>query len=434
MVHVIWDDRRYHGPGIYYSRWEQGYVTPDSSISALDMIGSCRLPYWEDWYPNVCINGDYAFASGSNFIADSRIQIINKSNPTSPVVINTFDNTHYPDEMTAYGNFLYIAWSTDGALVTYDVSNPLNPVLSSVVNRENGSPALCKRDTLVYLINAGDLVIYNVVNPVQPLLIAVFDSLTEGYALNDVDVSNGIACLIASGKLFIIDVSDPARPVLRSRYTIDEAMTDGLKVAIKDGYAYIITYSPEVEIVDISDPTHPIHAAWYYLNFGNAYNLVLHDNYLLVAHNDLTVADISNPLNPTTIAEYDGTLEFYDVDTDDNYIYADSPDSFVVFQLPTVGIRNDNSPSLRRQSLLMQNFPNPFNAGTSIKYSLSQTGPVTISIYNLLGQKVATLSDGNQPAGEHSIIWNAGDFTSGVYFARLQAAGETRNIKMVLLK
>ena len=82
----------------------------------------------------------------------------------------------------------------------------------------------------------------------------------------------------------------------------------------------------------------------------------------------------------------------------------------------------------------LQNYPNPFNPTTIIRYSLRHQSDVTIEIYNILGQRVATLFDGNKQAGYHTIAWHADDYPSGVYFARLEAGIRAENIKMVLLK
>lgn len=79
-------------------------------------------------------------------------------------------------------------------------------------------------------------------------------------------------------------------------------------------------------------------------------------------------------------------------------------------------------------------FPNPFNSSTAIDYTLAQPGEITLSVYNLLGQQVATVYEGTQEAGEHSMVWDASDFPSGVYFARLEAGGISESMKMVLLK
>ena len=83
---------------------------------------------------------------------------------------------------------------------------------------------------------------------------------------------------------------------------------------------------------------------------------------------------------------------------------------------------------------LRANYPNPFNATTTIKYQLPYPADVTIDIYNILGRKVETLISDIQPAGYHQAIWNAKDKTSGVYFYKIQAGDYIGTKKMVLLK
>ena len=69
---------------------------------------------------------------------------------------------------------------------------------------------------------------------------------------------------------------------------------------------------------------------------------------------------------------------------------------------------------------LSQNYPNPFNPSTVIGYQLPMTGSVTLKIYNVLGQEVASLVNGTQSAGSYSVVWNASQFASGVYFYKIQ--------------
>jgi hypothetical protein len=99
--------------------------------------------------------------------------------------------------------------------------------------------------------------------------------------------------------------------------------------------------------------------------------------------------------------------------------------------LPASGLNDEALPAEYR---LDQNYPNPFNAQTIINYSLSQAGHVTLSIYNIMGQKLATLVDGMQEAGEHRVIWNAGDKPSGGYFCLMKAGDITYTNKMLLLR
>ncbi len=78
--------------------------------------------------------------------------------------------------------------------------------------------------------------------------------------------------------------------------------------------------------------------------------------------------------------------------------------------------------------------PNPFNAATQFTYYLPESGPVEVSVFNLLGQKVATLAGGRQEAGEHRITWSAGDRPSGVYLVLFTTPTARVVQKVVLLK
>jgi Secretion system C-terminal sorting domain/Right handed beta helix region len=83
---------------------------------------------------------------------------------------------------------------------------------------------------------------------------------------------------------------------------------------------------------------------------------------------------------------------------------------------------------------LEQNYPNPFNPTTTINYSLGKPSNVTLTVYNVLGQRVATLADGYRNAGLQSVVFDANKIASGVYFYRLEAGAFVKTEKMMLLK
>jgi len=83
---------------------------------------------------------------------------------------------------------------------------------------------------------------------------------------------------------------------------------------------------------------------------------------------------------------------------------------------------------------LAQNYPNPFNPTTNISFSLPAKSRVTILVFNILGQRVATVTDQEYPAGNHIVMWNASNVASGVYFYRMTAAEKTQTKKMVVLR
>jgi len=74
---------------------------------------------------------------------------------------------------------------------------------------------------------------------------------------------------------------------------------------------------------------------------------------------------------------------------------------------------------------LKQNYPNPFNSITNISYTLSEPAHVELSVYNMLGQKIATLFDGEMSAGTHSDRWDAQNVPSGIYFLKLNVGNNS---------
>jgi hypothetical protein len=84
--------------------------------------------------------------------------------------------------------------------------------------------------------------------------------------------------------------------------------------------------------------------------------------------------------------------------------------------------------------VLHQNFPNPFNPSTTIRFSISETDLVLINIYSSIGEKVAELVNQVLPAGNYSVEWNAETIPSGIYFYTLSANNFTGTKKMILLK
>ena len=85
--------------------------------------------------------------------------------------------------------------------------------------------------------------------------------------------------------------------------------------------------------------------------------------------------------------------------------------------------------------LSVSNYPNPFNPRTTVSYTLPARGRVTVAVFDARGSHVATLFDGDRPAGAYTLEWNPGaTVSSGIYFARIDHNDATRSKKMVLLK
>lgn len=123
----------------------------------------------------------------------------------------------------------------------------------------------------------------------------------------------------------------------------------------------------------------------------------------------------------------------FDYGSDNSVVTGDGwyiDDIFVEFL--EVGIENEAV--LPNAFSLAQNYPNPFNANTQINFTIPTTSDVNLSVYNMLGQKIATLVSETLNAGNHSVNWNASDVASGVYFYKLAAGDKTEVQNMTLIK
>jgi hypothetical protein len=102
---------------------------------------------------------------------------------------------------------------------------------------------------------------------------------------------------------------------------------------------------------------------------------------------------------------------------------------------PTTAVEETKTAELPQSYQLHQNYPNPFNPKTTIRYDVAEDAHVNISVYNMIGQKVATLVNQKMQAGFHVATWEAASTTTGgIYFYKLTVNGEVHTRKMVLLK
>ena len=97
------------------------------------------------------------------------------------------------------------------------------------------------------------------------------------------------------------------------------------------------------------------------------------------------------------------------------------------------GLENIES-EIPNEFILEQNYPNPFNPSTSIQYQVFSNTKVSLIIYDVLGNKVATLVNEEKPAGNYEVNWNASNLSSGVYYYKLQAGPFIETKKMILLR
>ncbi|MCH7878932.1 MAG: T9SS type A sorting domain-containing protein, partial [candidate division Zixibacteria bacterium] len=163
----------------------------------------------------------------------------------------------------------------------------------------------------------------------------------------------------------------------------------------------------------------------YWSQTGDTVNIGILDIY---AKSFITPAD-------TNLIEITGDFEILSVEATQIL-----PDGETVYLIPTLSA---TKPTGDLSRITVPSFdaiyPNPSNPETRLAFSLPKAAPVKIEVYNILGRKVATVTDRRFPAGSHSVLWDGrnasgGKVSSGIYFVRFTSGDTVERKKMVILK
>ena len=111
-----------------------------------------------------------------------------------------------------------------------------------------------------------------------------------------------------------------------------------------------------------------------------------------------------------------------------------SQDGATAWEAIAVSNEETEGPELPEAISLDQNFPNPFNPSTIIRFNLAESGLVTLKVYNVVGQEVASLISNNLSAGEHTVSFNGAGLASGIYEYRLVMGNDFVSRRMTLIK
>ncbi len=373
---------------------------------------------------DVFVSDNYAYvASGLG------LHVLNMEYPRYPTITGACINPAWGLEgrqVFASGDSAYVAAHFAAKII--DVSNRSNPVLAGSISPCHGgvSRGIFVDDRYLYKADGtGGLHIVDLDYPNESSSI-----FTPGCSWN-VFVSGNFAYVADATFVTIVDVSDPHAPSLASYVTSPGTAWD---VFVADGYAYVADRSYGLSIFDVSDPYVPTFTGGCN-TLDDADGVKVSGNYAYVAanHEGLQVVDIADPYDPTLVSGFDTPRRAEDLFIYGDYIYVADYNSLLILRSVTTGIDDDAEPIPQIFSL-SPNYPNPFNASTTIEYSLPQEAEVAIDIYDILGRRIETLVSGKQAAGSHLIKWEAGNTPSGVYFYRIKAGEYSQTQKCVLLK
>jgi hypothetical protein len=169
------------------------------------------------------------------------------------------------------------------------------------------------------------------------------------------------------------------------------------------------------------------------VRFSGDYRLNENDEAtILVQSSDFPLTVKLNNINQNEVADY--VLKEIANGVEINSHKIEEGVEFTIINSEVTLLKISRKESLPVSYNLEQNFPNPFNPNTTIKFSLPEASNVTLTIYNALGQKVGELVNSNFEAGRYSYQWNALDAASGIYIYELRTEKYVSMKKMILLK
>ena len=449
---------------IYYAGlWIIDVSEPDNPHFVNYFIGNISNPVWD-----VHVKDRHAYLACS---ADG-LHVLNVSAPETPVELASFDtgffcrhlfvineyayigggpslhiydvsipenlqkvgsveiNGGYTSEIDVIGNYAYFV-CRDGLWII-DVSNPDEPSVTGSYHTAIDASAVYVKEDYAYLASWDGLSVIDVSNKSNPTEITFIK--TENRAI-EIDISRDHAYVVAVGSdaepnLLVFNISDPINPVLACSFNIpDYSIYD---IDVSGMLAYVVSMSAGLRIMDVSKPDNPVEIGAYNEGFSLTRNITIKDNfaYMTDGLNGLRIIDVSKPESPTEIDGF--RTHAYGLFVQGNLAYVTAGvGGFYI-------LRNELADEIEHiptHISMMQNFPNPFNSETTIRFELSVPERVTLTLFDINGREVATLVDNVlYNSGSYEIEWASGALPSGVYIYRFHAGDHVETKKMILLR
>jgi hypothetical protein len=402
-----------------------------SYLQALDLFNPTIPVPRGSYLASKTIDRVYAIDDYLYLVSEYKMLVADNSNRIYPTLVDSIDfpNTIFYDLFRS-GNFIYTIGYTSGLLI-YDITNPIQPIYSGYLLIPSVPRDLFVNSNYAYVTTSEyGLRIIDIGDPSNPTQVGFYDGHSD---IKAVYIQDNYAYLtnFIDG-LLIIDISDPGAPNLIGNF--NPAIGAYNDVIVNDYYAFLII-NQSLNVVNISDPVNPYLMGYADLPY-TGHRLMRADNYLFISNfwYGLLVYDISDLANPQLFSVYEPGAQINNFDIVGNYVYLANEYSLLILYFNQQTGAFEPYDIIPSHFSLPQNHPNPFNTSTTIEFSLPEAAHVELSVYNILGQKVAVLFDGQKQAGKHAVTWDAAVAPSGVYFARLKCGSFSETINMLLLK
>ncbi|MCF7811060.1 T9SS type A sorting domain-containing protein [bacterium] len=398
-----------------------------------DSIG-CTLEHWGD--ANDVVYTDYymyaAFGGGLRII-----DITSLENPHEVGMILTGGDARAVAK-PELGSYIYVA-DGDSGLVVIDVLDPENPTKVAALSTFNYANDITILGDVLYLVNGRSLGLIDISNPESPQILGTYDAPMNA---NCVSVSRNIAYISDSQYLHIVDVTNPESP---DSLNVIEIPGQIGGVDSEGHFVYLTHYNWEdnistMRIFDIEDPQNPTELSSVEV-LGIPEGICFCDWIVYVTGGvdmGLQIFLVDNPEEPELFGYYDTPgypkNATKSIPVGSGMVIVADRTNIGIYEHPVVGVKDEFNASLPDGFALLPAYPNPFNAVTNISFELPYPSDVSLKVYDISGRSVASVFNGSQTVGVHSLLWNAENHPSGVYFIRMEAYGFSLEQRVMLVK
>ena len=336
-------------------------------------------------------------------------------------------------EQCLFTTYSYLRW--------FDISDPVNPV--QIDSLWEHSIDITIKNNKLFSKTYRYLNIFDISNLPQ---VTLLDTIPITSTCSSLIVENGLAFFSASPSYVIIcDVSDPQSSDVIATYYANSYC---FGLTYNNGILYASTENDGLLVLDVSDPyfpnlittikPHPSSSFYAPAQIQNNKIIIADTNW-----NEFSIYDITNPENITLLNSYRSYACIHDMQLVDDILYTGNfATGFTAYDFSELGSKSEeiNIPNIK-----LQNYPNPFDAETTISFNLTaEDGEIAeVIIYNIKGQKVKTLECGNYFDAKatdtlYHTTWDGKDennkpVSSGIYFYQIKAGKFSANKKMILM-
>jgi hypothetical protein len=438
------------------------YLSRNSNFSIFDVSDPLSVQYisgfdFPGFVNDVAVSGGYAYTGSNGF------RVLDVSDSTHPVEVGNANLNGSLVEVADNSVVVYSPYSmtANNTFYTIDVSDPANPVSLDSYTCPAMTWDLVVKDNLVFVACWWDGVrIFNISDPTNIIQLSRVMGWQSGgvpgvewcYA-QAIDVEGNYLYIVDyqpfsnedTYGLYIIDITNPSAPFLVNRFQNMISNPQDLDVDYEN--AFIADGNGGIESVAIYDPMNPYVIGYLDLIDGST-GIKVDGSYAYVSEyilGGLQIADITFAGVPDLVGWYQPSGVFaLGVESYNGFVYvSDGLGGIQIYRnllVDPVSVEPDEA--VVSDFKLEQNYPNPFNPSTKIKFTVpsviasgaKQSQLVSLKVYDVLGNEVATLVNEDKPAGSYEVKFNASGLSSGIYFYNLQAGSFVETKKMLLLK